>query len=76
LAPGQIVGYGRNTHTIEELDKHGYAVIPAADVADGKIDLSTMGRAVVTIDGEELARGGGGCRCMTMPVRRAPVDWS
>ncbi len=76
LAPGQIVGYGRNTHTIEELDKHGYEVIPAADVVDGKVDLSTMGRVVVTIDGEELARGGGGCRCMTMPVRRAPVDWS
>jgi len=76
LAPGQVVGYGRNTHTIEELDKHGFAVTPAVDVISGKADLSTMGRAVVTIDGEELARGGGGCRCMTMPVRRAPVDWS
>lgn len=76
LAPGQVVGYGRNSHTIEELDKHGFQVVHADDVIAGKVDLSTMGRTVVTIDGEELARGGGGCRCMTMPVRRAPVDWS
>ena len=26
--------------------------------------------SVVTIDSSELSRGGGGCRCMTMPVRR------
>jgi len=76
LAPGQVIGYGRNVHTIEELDKHGFRVIPAAEVIEGRVDLSTEGRVVVTIDGEELARGGGGCRCMTMPVRRAPVDWS
>ena len=76
VAPGQIVGYGRNSHTIEELDKHGFEVIQADEVISGKRDLASMGRAVVTIDGEELARGGGGCRCMTMPVRRAPVDWS
>ncbi len=75
LAPGQVVGYGRNVHTIEELDKHGFAVISADDVIAGKAELPAQGRAVVTIDGEELARGGGGCRCMTMPVRRAAVDW-
>ena len=76
VAPGQVVGYGRNVHTIEELDKHGFEVVPADDVIAGRKSLADMGRTVVTIDGEELARGGGGCRCMTMPVRRAPVDWS
>jgi arginine deiminase len=76
LAPGQVVGYGRNVHTIEELDKHGFEVIHADEVISGRRDLATMGRTVVTIDGEELARGGGGCRCMTMPVSRATVDWS
>jgi len=28
---------------------------------------------VVTIEGSELARGGGGCRCMSMPVLRDEV---
>ncbi|MFA6653554.1 MAG: arginine deiminase family protein [Candidatus Delongbacteria bacterium] len=27
----------------------------------------------MTVEGSELSRGGGGCRCMTMPVRRKPV---
>ncbi len=75
LSPGQIVAYGRNVHTIEELDQHGFSVIKAQDVIDSKIDLADQGRCVVTIEGAELARGGGGCRCMTLPLRRASVDW-
>lgn len=71
LGPGQVVGYGRNEATINELARAGFAVVPARDVIDGRADLDAMGRAVVTIDGAELARGGGGCRCMTLPVRRA-----
>jgi arginine deiminase len=69
------MGYGRNAHTMEELNRHGYAVIKANDVIHGKTDISTYDRYVVTIDGAELSRGGGGCRCMTMPVRRKDVSW-
>ena len=74
LGPGQVIGYGRNVHTIEELAAAGFAVIPASDVTEGKVDLDEQGRCVVTIDGSELARGGGGCRCMTMPLGRAALD--
>ena len=73
LAPGQIIGYGRNENTIAELQGAGFEVVSARDVIDGKADLDQMGRCVVTIDGSELARGGGGCRCMTMPIGREPV---
>lgn len=73
VGPGKVIGYGRNVHTIEELSSHGYAVIKANDVINGKVDISQYSRYVVTIDGSELSRGGGGCRCMTMPVKRNAI---
>lgn len=75
IAPGKVVGYGRNVNTIEEMNNHGYAVIKAKDVVQGKIDILNYNKYVVTIDGSELSRGGGGCRCMTMPVKRKAVNW-
>ena len=73
LAPGKIVGYGRNVYTIEELSRHGYDVVEADDLVDGKTSLANHKKCVVTIEGSELSRGGGGARCMTMPVRRRSV---
>jgi arginine deiminase len=73
LAPGQVIGYGRNEHTIAEFEGAGFIVISAKDVIAGKADLDQVGRCVVTIDGSELARGGGGCRCMTLPIGREPI---
>jgi len=75
IAPGKVIGYGRNVNTIEEMNKHGYAVIKASDVIQNKININDYNKYVVTIDGSELSRGGGGCRCMTMPVRRKAVEW-
>lgn len=74
LAPGKIIGYRRNINTIEELDRKGYSVIDVSEFIDKKIELSQYGKCVITIDGSELARGGGGCRCMTMPIKRQPLS--
>ncbi len=75
LGPGKVMGYGRNSATIEELNKNGYEVINAVDVMSGRVNLDNRHKYVVTIEGAELARGGGGARCMSMPVRRKPVQW-
>ncbi|MCU4164252.1 arginine deiminase family protein [Carboxylicivirga caseinilyticus] len=75
IAPGKVMGYARNVYTMEEMNKNGYEIINAIDVIDNKINLSDYEKYVVTIGGSELARGGGGARCMTMPVRRKFVNW-
>jgi arginine deiminase len=75
IGPGRVIGYERNDKTIEELNKHGFEVLPGVDVARGIISPDAYDKYVIAIDGSELSRGGGGCRCMTMPVRRQAVSW-
>lgn len=70
IGPGKLIGYNRNVHTLENLHQSGYEIISSKDVLNGITDLSTIGKYVLTIDGAELSRGGGGVRCMTMPFKR------
>jgi arginine deiminase len=70
LGPGKLIGYNRNVHTLENLHLSGYEIIGSKDVLNGKTDLPTISKYVLTIDGAELSRGGGGVRCMTMPYKR------
>lgn len=73
IAPGKVISYARNIHTLNELSKHGFDIIPAWDIINGKKEIEKSKLCVITIDGSELPRGGGGARCMTMPLRRAPL---
>jgi arginine deiminase len=70
FAPGKVLGYERNVYTMEEMNKNGYAIIKARDVIKDKVNPFDYEKCVVVIEGSELARGGGGARCMTMPVKR------
>ena len=73
VGPGRVIGYERNVHTIEELEKSGLSVLSARDVLSGKVKLDAYQKYVITMEGSELARGGGGCRCMTMPLSRGKI---
>ncbi len=77
FAPGKVLTYARNIHTLEELDKEGFEIVKSADFISGKADSIVYGDSpcALTIDGSELPRGGGGPRCMTMPLSRRKVDW-
>ena len=75
LEPGKFIGYGRNQHTLQALNDAGFNIITAADVVNNKIDLGTIKKCIIAFEGNELSRGGGGARCMTMPLQRMSVDW-
>lgn len=75
FAPGKVIGYGRNVYTMEEMNKAGFEILSAEDVISGKKNPDDYKKCVVGIEGSELARGGGGARCMTMPINRDTVEW-
>ena len=70
LGDGKIMGYRRNTHTIDALDKAGFAVLNAEDIVSNKVRMEDYEKFVVAFPGSELPRAGGGARCLTMPILR------
>lgn len=70
LRPGVAVAYERNEVTLGELARAGFRLVSADAVLGGSTAIPDDRRAIITLPCSELVRGGGGPRCMTLPLRR------
>ena len=74
VRPGVVLGYTRNEATMREMESEaGFRVVNALDFLTGDVEVEEGEKAVIAFEGAELVRGGGGGRCMTLPVLREDI---
>jgi arginine deiminase len=79
LAPRNVLVYRNNPRTLDALDQRGYHICEGSHVIDHPREVCDAdgtvrpGPRAIAVEGVELARGGGGPRCMTLPIERDPV---
>lgn len=73
FAPGKVISYGMHEHTVNACEQAGFKTYHAKEILKNPDLLNSHKPMVITVDGSELARGGGGPRCMTCPVLRDPL---
>jgi arginine deiminase len=73
VRPGTLLSYRRNEQTLCALESAGFRVVSAVNFLAFDDWTDAKHRTAITIEGSELARGGGGPRCMSLPLQRAPL---
>jgi arginine deiminase len=68
VKPGVALSYEQNVKTLAELERAGFRILGDREFLGNPAQVT--GRTVITLRGSELVRGGGGPRCMTLPIRR------
>lgn len=73
VQPGVVLSYSRNQATLAAMQAAGFSVVPATEFLSGDGAIAAGDKVVITVEGSELVRGGGGPRCMSCPIEREDV---